>query len=266
MSTEKNPIAASLAADIATHCTEFEQSPEYAEMIRVHVKQLYDKAIKETFSWGKFPDRVKKALEDALPANISEMADLPRYNLILAKELQSQWEGQAVSDGVVSHMQKTVTDFIQSHQVPKFIKASDLWEAFIEDHQEEAAHDGWSRPEVLMEFSDSHDSDFFYVGLEKEPNESRLYSKDKTHHFQFDNYLSLSAKYEYAGREKKYTLQDGFKCYSVYSGKVDGNVLGKKIISFHSKFERLVAALYYGESLLVLDEHDPEDICYPNDY
>ncbi|RLM26540.1 hypothetical protein BIY29_05645 [Brenneria alni] len=257
--------ATSLATDIAAHCIAFEQSPEYAEMIRSHVAKLYEKAIEDTFRWGTFPDAIKKALEEALPGNISKIVDLPRYNLLMAKELATQWKQDAVSDQLVTAMRDKVTTFISDHQIPKFIKASDLWAAFIEDHQEEAAQNGWQRPEVLMEYSEYGG---FRVGLEKEPFEERSWSnaKRKTHPFEFCDNLYFSQAVEYEDDKKKEVTHDGHKCYSLYSGKCDGDTLGKKVIAFHSRFEKLVAALYYGDSLLALDQDDADEVYYPGDY
>lgn len=254
--------ATSLATDIAAHCTAFEQSPEYAEMIRAHVTKLYEKAIEDTFRWGKFPDSIKKALESALPANISEIVDLPRYNLLMAKTLAAQWENQAVSDQLITAMRDKVTAFISDHQIPAFINASDLWAAYIEDHREEAAQEGWERPEVLMEYSEYGG---FRVGLEKEPYKERSWSSSnrKTHPFEFSDNLYLSEAVEYEDSKKKAITHDGHPCYSLYSGKCYGDILGKKIISFHTRFEKLVAALYYGDCLLVLDQDDADDVYYP---
>ncbi|RNM06934.1 hypothetical protein EF878_08830 [Dickeya undicola] len=62
-------------------------------------------------------------------------------------------------------------------------------------------------------------------------------------------------------------MHEGNRVYSLFSGKLELNdVLGKKPVQFRTKFEKLVGAMYYGDSLLVLDESDPEDIYYPNDY
>ncbi|WP_154715582.1 hypothetical protein [Pectobacterium fontis] len=51
-----------------------------------------------------------------------------------------------------------------------------------------------------------------------------------------------------------------------YSGKCDGDILGKKVIAFYTRFEKLVAALYYGDSLLALDQDDADEVYYPSDY
>lgn len=263
------PKATSLAADIAAHCLAFEQSPEYSAMLQQHVFSLYDKAIKETFEWGDFPRAVKKALEDALPANISQMVDLPRYNILIAKKLEESWALNAVGERLTAGMQKMVLDFVKSEETPKYIKASDLWKAYINEHKEEAAAQGWERPEVLMEMGD-HDT--FRVGIDEEPaselsSSFNSSSRDKTHPFQFKDNLYFMRVGEYEGngrqRSKVWAEVDSLPVYSLYSGEVDGDTLGKKIITFRGDFEKLVAALYYGDSLLLLDENDSEDLYYP---
>ncbi|WP_145517650.1 hypothetical protein [Yersinia mollaretii] len=266
------PKATSLAADIAAHCLAFEQSPEYSAMIQRHVSSLYDKAIKETFEWGDFPRAVKKALEEALPANISQMVDLPRYNILMAKKLEESWALNAVGERLTAGMQKMVLDFVKTDETPKYIKASDLWKAYINEHKEEAASEGWERPEVLMEMGD-HDT--FRVGIDQEPASERssLYGSSKcpkTHPFEFkDNlYFMRVGEYEGNGRhqEKVWAEVDDLPVYSLYSGEVNGYSLGKKVITFRGDYEKLVAALYYGDSLLLLDEHDADEVYYPDCY
>ncbi len=53
MSTENN-IANSLSAAIAAHCSEFEKSPEFADMVRKHVTSLYEEAIKTLSAGASF--------------------------------------------------------------------------------------------------------------------------------------------------------------------------------------------------------------------
>lgn len=265
MSNENN-IANSLATAIAAHCSEFEKSPEFADMVRKHVTSLYEEAIKDTFRWGEFPRAVKKALEEALPANISELVDLPRYNLLMAKELAATWEGNAVSERLVTSMREHVLEFVKSHEVPQYIKASDLWAAFVKDHEEEATHEGWEAPSVLMAYSDYGS---FMVGLEKAPEQSSSYStrsRSKDHAFQFENNLYFTKQTAYEDRETVDVLHDGKPVWRLFSGALEGDALGKKVHQFRSDFEKLVAALYYGDSLLVLDADDADEICYPGVY
>lgn len=262
---ENTPVASSLAADIAKHCASFEQSPEYAEMIGTHVRKLYEKAIEDTFKWGDFPDRVKKALGSALPANISTMVDLPRYNTMLAKALATEWEQKAIGESITKQMQDMVLEFVKTKEIPQFIYASALWKAYMEQHQEEAAHEGWEHPEAIMQFSDY---DWFQVGLCKEPSQESRHgrSRTKTHVFEFDESLYFMKAENYIDNKWVQITHDNKPCYTLGHGKVDGDELGKKVRSFRGKYEEMIAALYYGRSLLVLDASDADELYYPHNY
>ncbi|MCX9038829.1 hypothetical protein NLN82_22660 [Citrobacter portucalensis] len=263
-------ITTSLANAINQHCRQFEASEEFHNMIAVHVRSLYENAIKDTFRWGKFPDAVKAALVEALPANITDICDLPKYNLLLARTLDEQWKASAVSERLVTQMRELVKDFIEQDQVPKYIKASDLWAAYIEEHSEEAAHEGWERPQVVIaEPDEDWMQNFFQIGLEKQPHETSRWStsREKTHYFQCETYLCFRKETTREDRKEVPVLHDGKEIYSLYSGQLENSdTLGKKPVQFRSKFEKLVGALYYGDSLLVLDACDADDIYYPGAY
>lgn len=263
-------ITTSLANAINQHCRQFEASEEFHKMIAEHVRSLYENAIKDTFRWGKFPDAVKAALVEALPANITDICDLPKYNLLLARTLDEQWKASAVSERLVTQMRELVKDFIEQDQVPKYIKASDLWAAYIEEHSEEAAHEGWERPQVVIaEPDEDWMQNFFQIGLEKQPHETSRWStsREKTHYFQCETYLCFRKETTREDRKEVPVLHDGKEIYSLYSGQLENSdTLGKKPVQFRSKFEKLVGALYYGDSLLVLDACDADDIYYPGAY
>ncbi|MBO1929904.1 hypothetical protein J4731_23350 [Providencia rettgeri] len=91
------------------------------------------------------------------------MVDLPKYNLLMAKELSSQWELNCVSEQMVSGMKDLVLKFIKSHEIPKYIKASDLWKAYVDQYQEEAAHEGWGRPLVIISEENIHGKKDFFI-------------------------------------------------------------------------------------------------------
>lgn len=265
MSTENN-ISTSLASAINEHCRQFEASPEFSEMVSKHVRGLYESAIQDVFRWGKFPDAVKEALKEALPANITELCDLPRYNLLLARTLDEQWKTNAVSDRLVTQMQDLVKDFIEQDQTPKFIKASDLWRSYIEQHEEEATHEQWEAPQVVI---NDDGEGFFYIGFEKEPYTESRYSttRRKDNAYSCNVYLGFRQNTTREDRKDIPVLEDGHPVYSLFTGKLEGlDVLGKKPVQFYSKFEKLVGALYYGDSLLVLDQADADEIYYPSQY
>lgn len=268
MTNEAN-MTTSLANAINDHCRQFEASDEYHDMIRTHVRKLYEKTIEDTFRWGKFPDAVKKALGEALPANITEMVDMPRYNILLARTLAEQWQANAVGEKLATQMQGLVKEFIEQDQTPKFITASALWQAYIEQYLDDAAHEGWERPEVVVEEKEESWGKFFYIGLNKEPYQNLSWSSNKPaeNYFQCEIYLGFRLENESHDRDAKPLLHEGNEVYSLFTGKLEhSDTLGKRVISFRTKFEKLVGALYYGDSLLVLDESDADEIYYPAPY
>ena len=268
--SDQKPVI-SIAQAIEASCAEFEKSPAFQEMLNKHISGMYDSILKDVFRWGDFKNNTEKAISAALPANIGEVADLPRYNVLLAKELATAWESEAASTRVVEHMRNMMKEILTKEQVPKFVKASDLFAAFIEEHKEKALEEGWSSPTVKIEYSDYDwcDSDqYLCIGLDEEPEESSssfLRSsrrKDSAH--QCKTYLSLHKEQTGEHRAKENLLVDGHRVYSLHAGKLDEDTLGKKPVQFRSRFEKLIGALYYGDSLLVLDAEDPDDIYYPS--
>lgn len=267
MSTDQQTqpnIAASIATDIANECIRFESSPEYKEMLQNHVRKLYDSAIKDIFSWGDYPKKVKTALEQALPGDISKLVDLPKYNLLMAKELESLWADNALPELLIKQTKDLVLDFVKSHELPEYVYLSELMETFIECHKEEATEERWERPEVLLQERDYPVANYWSLGLNKEQRSTRssYSSKEKEHTFQFDNDLCFSEKRDHDNNTS--ILHEGHKLYSLYAGKMDSDFLGKEVTQFRNKFEKLIAALYYGKTLLIKDTDDLDGHYYPN--
>ncbi|WP_288078569.1 hypothetical protein [Pseudomonas sp.] len=267
--SDQKPVI-SIAQAIEASCAEFEKSPAFQEMLNKHISGMYDSILNDVFRWGDFKKNTEKAISAALPANIGEVADLPRYNVLLAKELATAWESEAASTRVVEHMRDMMKEILTNEQAPKFIKASDLFAAFIEEHKEKALEEGWSSPTAIFEYADYHwcDSDeYLSIGLEEEPSDSsssflsRRSSKNGA--YQCKTYLSLHKEKTGDSRSKEDVLVDGHRVYSLHAGKLDDDTLGKKPVQFRSRFEKLIGALYYGDSLLVLDA-DADDIYYPS--
>lgn len=157
-----------------------------------------------------------------------------------------------------------VEEFTSDEAIPKFVMASDLWKAFIEEHEERATEERWGAPQVFEEHSDYG---YIYVGLHPEAEDTGRYSSSgKSSAHSCDFLLALSPQETREGRTKTPVTHEGHQVYELFAGHMDNGVLGKKVISAYSRFDKLVMALYYGGSFLVWDE-SPEDICYPgNDY
>lgn len=256
--------ASALANSIAEQCKQFEQSPEYADMINKAVTKLYTSAIDDIFRWGDFPNRVKDAIKAAMPANVSDFVDLAKYNSLMMSTLKTSWESSGVEDTVINQIQKATLETIEDLKVPEYVLMSELFEAFIDCNAERAAEENWEKPYVLMKESDSlFLKEYWEIGFEAEPQPSYGSRTSKSHGFQFENCLDLCAIY--TDRDNKVIKMHGeHQCYELYAGKLKDTILGKKMVNPRGKFEKLMCAIYYGGAYLVWDDCDPESLYYPN--
>lgn len=253
-----------LAENLAEQCKRFEESPEYQEMLKTRVEKLYKEAIDDVFRWGDFPNRVKEAIKGAMPANINDFVDLAKYNSLVTSTLKSTWESSGIEDSAVQQIQSASLKAIDEIKIPEFVLMSELFAAFIEANEEEAAQENWQKPNILMKESDnSYLCEYWQIGFEAEEERSHSYRSAKTHGFEFENCLNIRAVYT-DRHEKTFKKHGDFKCYQLYAGKVRENILGKEIFTAYSKYEQLMVALYYANAFLVWDDFDPEDLYYPN--
>ena len=180
--------------------------------------------------------------------------------------LKTTWEESGIQDSAVEQVQKATLKVISDMEVPHFVMLSDLLNAFIECNESEAAENNWEKPHVLCRESESV-SEYWEIAFEPEQKQESRFSSStsKTYGFQFENCLNIRALYEDKS-DKVFKLHDGHKCYELYAGKVDDDILGKTAIKPHSHYEKLICALYFGNSYLVWDDVDPDDLYYPHGY
>lgn len=262
---EKSQAEPTLSALLTQRVTQFANSATAVEIIDKGVEKLFQDLVNDAFrSYGDFGKQLTDAMKAALPSNISEVIELQKYNHMVSASLREAW---AKSDIHVDMQQKVlalVEEFTSDEAVPKFIMASDLWKAFIEDNEERATEEQWGAPQVLVEESDFG---FIYVGLHPEAAESGRYSSSKkSSAHSCDFMLAFNPQKTREGLTDTPVTHEGHQAYELFSGHMDNGVLGKKVIKAYSRFDKLVMALYYGGSFLVWDE-SPEDISYPgHDY
>ncbi|HEJ7283084.1 TPA: hypothetical protein SMF87_004536 [Serratia marcescens] len=267
-----------LAADIATtspelslsqlltqRCVAFSTSPKAVEIIDQGIEKMFKDLIGDAFrSYGDFGKLLTEAFKAALPTNIAEVIDLPSYNSLVINSVREQWAASGIQSDMQDRVLELVKEFTTDDAIPKFIKASDLWKAFIEEHEERAAEEQWERPQVFYEESE-HADGYFRVGLHPESEGSSVYGKRLDCAHRCDFYLAFSPQNERENGKSTPLMHEGHQAYGLYSGHVDGDVLGKKVISAYSRFDKLVQALYYGGSFLVMDEvPDADEMTYPH--
>lgn len=261
---ENNINVSALAQNIAEQCKQFEESQEYRDMITGAVKKLYSSALDDVFRWGDFPNRVKEAIKNAMPNDVSEFVDLAKYNALMINTLKTTWAESGIENQAVKQIQELTLKSVENLEIPEFVLMSNLLEAFIEENADSAAEENWEKPNVLIRESDAV-PEYWDIAFEAEPESNDRYSSSKKYGFQFKNCLDIRAIYS-DRKEKEFKMHGEYKCYELYAGKVDGDIFGKKIISPNSKFKELMCALFYGNAYLVWDDCNPEDLYYPHGY
>lgn len=263
--TSKPVAELTLSELLSQRVTHFANSATAVEIIDNGIETLFKDLVSDAFrSYGDFGKQLNEAFKSSLPTNISEAIDLPKYNQMVVNLTREAWASSGVTTDMQQKVLALVEEFTSEDSIPKFIMASDLWAAFIEDNQEQAAAEQWSAPQVFVEESDY---DFIYVGLHPEEcSHSRSSSSKKSSAHNCDFMLAFNPQKKREDRKESPLTHEGHQVYELFSGHMDNGVLGKKVIQAYSRFDKLVMALYYGGSFLVWDE-SPEDICYPgNDY
>lgn len=244
---------------LTQRCVEFANSEQAVEIIDKGITKLFTSVVDDAFrSYSDFGKAFKEAMENALPTSIEDMVDLKKYNTLVTEKMRNSWENSGIETDMQEKVAALVKDFVSEEECPKYIKASDLWEAFIKDNASDAMESGWDSPTVFVD--DEHDGSIF-VSLHPMENRSS-YSSIRESECDYRFFLSSVRVGDY---KSELLMHDGHQVYELFGGKAGGKILGKNIIKPYSTFDKLILNLYYGGSLLVWDE-SPEDICYCNDY
>jgi hypothetical protein len=253
-----------LSALLTQRCTNFATSDKAVEIIDQGIEKMFKDLVGDAFrSYGDFGKLLNEAFKAALPTNISAVIDLPTYNSMVINSVREQWAASGIQNDMQQRVLELVKEFTTDKAVPKFIMASDLWKAFIEDNSDRAAEEQWERPQVFYEESEDMDG-YFRIGLHPEQESAGRYSKSRDSAYACDFYFAFSPQKEPESRNTP-LMHEGHPVYELYSGHVDGGVLGKKVISAYSRFDKLIMALYYGGSFLVMDEiPDSDEMTYPH--
>jgi len=245
---------------LTQRCVEFANSEQAVEIIDKGIANLFKSVVDDAFySYGDFGKAFKNAMQGALPANIEDVVDLKKYNTLVTEKLRNSWDNSGIEADLQEKIISLVKDFTSEEECPKYIKASYLWEAFIEDNNESAMENQWESPQVFI--NDEHDG-FIQVGIHPEERSTSRYSSNSVSAYNCDYGFHFSMQRS-GGYNSEPLLQDGNNVYELIAGRVEDKILGKKIIKAYSRFDKLVLALYYGGSFLVWDE-SPEGICYSN--
>lgn len=228
-------------------------------IIDEHVEKMFKEVVGDCFrSYGDMGKAVKAAINAALPANIGNTFELTRYNSLLERSLNTQWESSGVEGDMVRRAQQCLTDALAEDALPHVISLRELLEEFSSTHKEDAAEGQWTAPEVRMEESQygSGLSIFFDKMPEAAHAEAGYLSRNTRRHD-----YSLANRIHVRWDEKAPELNsDGHNIGEVYSAQLDGAPVGRNF-RINDKWERMLAALYFGRAKVLID-CEADDIDY----
>lgn len=239
----------------------FTKSDEPKKIIDEAVKSLFSNLIEDVFcSFGDFGRQMKASINKALPQNLEEIAELPKYNKLIIDALRNEWNTSGVEKQFIDQTTEAMQKFLNEDKAPEVIFLSDLLNTFIEENEDQAMENGWEKPSLIIDENDGYSI-----------------SSSKTCHIYFDeqpqNPFSVQkSKYELvnnlAGHLTEKTIERNgltFPIYKIYSARFEGINMSKLLKHNCSKFESMMIALYCGSSTLALD-CQADDIYYPNHY
>jgi len=232
---------------LADRVTAFANSEKPVEIIDEHVKKMFTSVIDNCFGrYGDMGKQVEEAIKAALPANLTEIFELTRYNAMIAAALKDKWENSGVEADMVRLAQQQIDEVLNKDAMPEVISLQDLMEAFVEDHKESAAEEHWEAP-----------SDYggLHIYFDKKPKDHGISSYSRSSErseYQLDNAIHISFDRHGKDRDEK-----GREVGSVYAAKIDNEKMSQTL-RFRSPFEKMVAALYFGKSKIIVDCDEDE--------
>lgn len=266
MSNENNDSASTLLIGKAIHevlaerITEFSTSPKMLEIIDKKIERCMTNIVDDVFGrYSDFSKSAEKAFKAALPGNIDSVVDLGRYNAMVEQRLRNAFANSGIANDMVTKAEAVLKEAMDEKLLPPVIKLSAFINAYIEGNASRASEEGWEKPD--LRFHDDDNSyltrdykDFYFDENSEDGSRYSSYSSRSIHGLA--NCLRL--------RSIEDEMFEGEQVYEVWSAKIDDKYIQQIVsISSHlSKWEKMVFALYYGQSKIVID-CDPEDYSYP---
>lgn len=241
----------------------FTQSDAPQKIIDEAVQSLFSALIKNAFcSYGDFGKQMDALIKNALPQNLEDLVELPKYNKLIIDALKNEWNKSGVEKQFIVQTTEAMQKFINEDKVPSVIFLSDLLNTFMEENAEQAMEYGWEKPSLIIDEKDDYSISYSktcHIYFDKEQKNPYSIQQPKSK-YKLENNL--------AGYLTEDTIeQDGFTCpiYKIYSARFEGIQMSKLLKHNCSKFESMMVALYCGTSTLALD-CQADDIYYPNHY
>ncbi|NWA11962.1 hypothetical protein [Pseudomonas gingeri] len=235
----------------------FSSSDRPAEIISTNVERMFSEVIREAFNpHGLFATRVKEEFAKALPANLSSIMDLPGYNDLVSNALKERWLEAGVSGDMLRRAEAAIDEVMHADFVPEYVSLTQLLEAFVEANQAKAKDKGWHIPHISIREGGGARDRYIYVYFDAEPETAYRDRNSLRESTRADMDYSNRLTVHITGHNDR-----GCEVGRVHSAALDGEPIGRNF-SMKSRWQKLVAALYFGSSKLIIDCRE-EDFYYP---
>lgn len=226
------------------------------EIIDASVERMFQELTDDAFrSYGEMGKAVRDAFKAAMPANISDMFELTRYNHMIANALRERWLSSGLEGDMLRRANEALDDILKDGAIPAMVSLKEFLETFIEDNKETAHNSGWDRPEIRFEHDEQYGR-YLHVYFDAKPESActgSYYSLSGRRRSDYE--LSHALHMSFLREEKD---EHGNDMGRVYAARLNGEVIGKEI-GISGKWQRQIAGLYYGAAKIVVD-------CEPNDF
>jgi len=235
------------------HLTKFSASDRPGKIIQANVEKMFSEVVEEVFeAGGEMKARVREAIRGALPANVQDLFELARYNDLLATTLKAQWASSGVTADVLRRAKKVVDEVLSEDLVPEFVSLRELLTAFIEENQESALDAGWLTPHITIREVPTlmPGTKMVHICFDAEPEGN--YVKTMA---DIGQPVTSRPEGEMANRisiQISGVDERGNEYGEAYSACLEGQPVGRNFM-ITQKWEKLVAALYFGGGKLVID-------------
>jgi len=206
-----------LQALLAERVTAFANSDKPVEIIDEHVKEMLTGVIESCLGrYGDMGKQVEEAIKAALPANLTEIFELTRYNALIAAALKEKWENSGVEADMVRLAQQQIDEVLNKEAMPEVISLQALMEAFVADHKESTAEEHWEAPDTRFKPSDYGGLHIYFDKKPKDHGISTYSSRSERSEYVLDNAIHIS--FDRYGKDRN---EKGHEVGSVYAAKID---------------------------------------------
>lgn len=251
---------------MSSRVAEFSASDRPREIIDAAVEAMFKDIIKDAFRiYGDMGKAVSEAIKAAMPANVSDMFQLTRYNALVSEALRQRWHAAAVESTLMQGANKAIDEVLCQDYITGEVSLRKLFEAFIEEHKDLAAEENWEHPEIRFEDGEIGRTNFLHIYFDPKPEgkfreERSAYTSSRAsrsaHELAHALHVAIEGEREEGPEHWRRTVRYG----RVYSAKLDDKKVAVDM-QIRNEWERILASLYFGNATLLID-CDPDEFSY----